>query len=678
MRYLFLFLLFPLIAFSQPMKWQSCGIPVEQDERMLPLPWLGGEEHSSLAFCDINNDSLTDVIIGCRSNVWLLLNIGLSGFQNFNFIDLELDSLSYSYFLFPAVCDIDADDDLDLFIADWENYTTKFYINNGDRFNPNFQFVTDSIEGLSITGYLDFKDMDDDNDNDIVISGEAGRLEYYENIGNCQVYSFQIIDTIYQVTYSKPSLGDLDCDGDYDLIFGSLDGSIYYLRNNGTPSQYDYTLVTNNIVPDPGSETTPSLVDIDGDGDLDMFVGTGETGSWTPFGGTRYYENIGTPQEYNFILRTSSYFDIDCGTISVPRLVDIDGDSDKDLFVGKMSNGMAFYRNAGTNINPIFTLEEECYQNLQIAVNCSPEFCDFDGDGDYDMLVGLDTDVTTAFIRFYENIGSPDSAIFESLWPEEIELGDDCANPSPAICDIDSDGDYDLFVGTYDGNILFYMNYGNRFHPNWILELEYFSSIDVGHSAKPFFFDIDNDGDFDLFVGCSSTTYGIYYYENIGNQQVCNYVLRSSCWENVETFSGITAPCLADIDADGDGDLYLGCRNGGVAFYRNMQYNSVSHQILPLPYSFTLEPCFPNPFNPSTIISYNLPEISQVKIEVYNILGRKVAVLMDGLQSAGIQKLDWNTSPLSLSSGIYFCRMTATGKQSGKTYDRTQKMMLLK
>ena len=67
-----------------------------------------------------------------------------------------------------------------------------------------------------------------------------------------------------------------------------------------------------------------------------------------------------------------------------------------------------------------------------------------------------------------------------------------------------------------------------------------------------------------------------------------------------------------------------------------------------------------------------------MKLEIYDILGRKVGVILEGLQSAGLQKVEWNSSSLNLSSGIYFCRMTALGKQTGKAYDKTIKMMLLK
>jgi|GEM_PF-2584981 len=116
----------------------------------------------------------------------------------------------------------------------------------------------------------------------------------------------------------------------------------------------------------------------------------------------------------------------------------------------------------------------------------------------------------------------------------------------------------------------------------------------------------------------------------------------------------------------------------GEGVYAKKSLNFGNAEATYIPDKFLLNNNYPNPFNPSTIISYNLPEISKVKIEIYNVLGRKVAILIDGFQCAGVQKIEWNTNSFNLSSGIYFCRMTAFGKQTGKNYNSTIKMMLLK
>ena len=76
-----------------------------------------------------------------------------------------------------------------------------------------------------------------------------------------------------------------------------------------------------------------------------------------------------------------------------------------------------------------------------------------------------------------------------------------------------------------------------------------------------------------------------------------------------------------------------------------------------LPSEFALLSNYPNPFNASTVISYELPATSQVKLEVHNISGQKVATLVDGEQEAGYRSVNWDAS--EVSSGVYFYKLTA-------------------
>ncbi len=91
---------------------------------------------------------------------------------------------------------------------------------------------------------------------------------------------------------------------------------------------------------------------------------------------------------------------------------------------------------------------------------------------------------------------------------------------------------------------------------------------------------------------------------------------------------------------------------------------------IPHPSGFCLSQNYPNPFNPITHIRYALPKDCQVKLEVYNILGQKVATLVDGEQKAGYKTARWDAG--SFSSGIYFYHL-----QAGD-FVQTRKMILLK
>ncbi len=96
-----------------------------------------------------------------------------------------------------------------------------------------------------------------------------------------------------------------------------------------------------------------------------------------------------------------------------------------------------------------------------------------------------------------------------------------------------------------------------------------------------------------------------------------------------------------------------------------------------LPTEYVLRQNYPNPFNPSTVIRFALPKQSNVKLSVYNILGEKVAELVNGNLSAGNHEVSFDAS--NLSSGTYVYRISATSASSATgSYVAVKKMMLLK
>ncbi len=106
-------------------------------------------------------------------------------------------------------------------------------------------------------------------------------------------------------------------------------------------------------------------------------------------------------------------------------------------------------------------------------------------------------------------------------------------------------------------------------------------------------------------------------------------------------------------------------------FYNGNTITSVNNdnrQEIPL--KFSLKQNYPNPFNPSTTISFNLPEASNVRLEIFNILGQKVATLVKGFEHAGAYKVQWNAG--RFASGIYFYKLSANN------FSQVKKMILLK
>lgn len=94
-----------------------------------------------------------------------------------------------------------------------------------------------------------------------------------------------------------------------------------------------------------------------------------------------------------------------------------------------------------------------------------------------------------------------------------------------------------------------------------------------------------------------------------------------------------------------------------------------------LPKVFALHPNFPNPFNPTTTIRYDLPEASEVKIVIYNVLGQKVKTLVNQRQPAGYKTIIWdgkNESGQQIASGFYFYRMVS------EKFSKVRKMLLIR
>jgi len=102
-----------------------------------------------------------------------------------------------------------------------------------------------------------------------------------------------------------------------------------------------------------------------------------------------------------------------------------------------------------------------------------------------------------------------------------------------------------------------------------------------------------------------------------------------------------------------------------------------------VPTTFALAQSYPNPFNPTATIQFDVPGASVVTIKVYNILGQEIATLLNNQNYAGATRDVVTFDGSSLASGVYFYRMTAqllndNGQMTGATFTQVKKMMMLK
>lgn len=227
-------------------------------------------------------------------------------------------------------------------------------------------------------------DFDGDGDLDLIVGNKIdpvdlkrGRLYFFRNEGTPTAPALRLADTLGVTTayHLAPTAGDLDGDGDPDLLVGTWNDGLHFLRNDRGRFVRDSIAIPQLR----GGHLTPALGDLDGDGDLDLLVGEGS-------GEVNLMRNVGTAALPRFELLTEQLAEIDAGRRSHPTLVDVDGDGDLDLVVGSETGGLRYYRNAGSAAEARFVADSSF--SLRLHAASAPVFGDLDGDGDPDLLSG--------------------------------------------------------------------------------------------------------------------------------------------------------------------------------------------------------------------------------------------------------------------------------------------------
>ena len=327
------------------------------------------------------------------------------------------------------------------------------------------------------------------------------------------------------------------------------------------------------------------LDDWDGDGLVDLIVGE-------HYGHVFWWPNLGTKQKPEFRYGKFVLADdgpIDAGMAAAPKVVDWDGDGNKDLIVGTHWNWMLYYRNVGDNLNrklkfmgpiqvdgeplqlPIAPLTRGSESVFRRDYYPVLECVDWDDDGDLDLLAG---GYVTGSVFFYENTrpradGTPNLILRGPLSADErrLNVGHWCA--APCAVDLDDDGDLDLLSGSmpmhlaadeqgkYEKSFLmYYENFGTHQAP--ALRATKFPGIgDFPRErlATPRTFDWDDDGDLDLVV---SARENIYFFENIGTRAAPSFQLHHDPLLVPWGLSPIAVDQFRDWDGDGRLDLVRG------------------------------------------------------------------------------------------------------------------------
>tara|TARA_B100000579_G_C22843990_1_gene863283 strand:+ start:1613 stop:3553 length:1941 start_codon:yes stop_codon:yes gene_type:complete len=519
------------------------------DEKIYDKPFLGGFNKPKIQWLDWDNDNDDDLfLLDENGSIKLFINNSVEGEVEFDLFDtnfLNLKGISWFF-----IGDFDNDNSYEIITQDINDINQSIYYDVQNNVLIEIGTLYDNqmapIESDPVM-FPTFIDIDNDGDLDFFTGNLIGTITFYENIGfSVDRPQFDLVTTFWEELYivgpssqrhgaSAINFIDIDNDLDYDLAWGDFfQQSLYIIINIGdsqNPNMDNINIInqypSNSPVLSAGLNM-PSFTDIDNDSDKDLFV--------TVLSGAYGYQLINNFYYYNYEngqynLQTQEFIQtLDLFSDIYPDLVDIDSDGDLDLFVGTasdlsefpISGKIKFYENIGNDLDgePIWNLVDDDFLGSNLGYNLSLDFGDIDLDGDYDIVLGD----YNGIVNLYLNNGNENQPFFE--FHEQIEQIDLSGYTIPKLVDIDLDLDLDLFIGQSTGNISFYENIGTNQVYEFIFITDNYQNIQANFRSSLEFLDLDNDQDLDLILG---TQYdNIIYYENIGDGYNANFLINSN------------------------------------------------------------------------------------------------------------------------------------------------------
>ena len=466
---------------------------------------------------------------------------------------------------------------------------------------------------------------------------------------------------------SSVTLIDWNIDGAMDMIIGDVSINSLNLLTSEIVSDtllfidQDATFPSYNSPVDIFSFPSSYFVDVNNDGQKDMIAAVTElslSGAVTD-SVAWLYENVGDDtiwldfRQKDFMVGEM----IDLGRGSNAAVVDVNGDGLLDIISGNFgytdaqqtyTTSLAYFENTGSSSEPAFTLINRDFGGLSSLNERAlyPNFGDIDNDGDQDMIVGC----LNGSLKLYINTAGAGNLMAWTaplLNYKGINEGNFSA---PQFVDIDRDGDLDLMVGTYLGQLNFFENIGNStvagFLPTPTSNTFGFDLNSIGSGyATPHFY--DNNGAFELFLGHELG--GIIHLGNIDGNITGIYDTLSLEYGDIYT-GKLSTVAIADFDRDDTLDFVVGNIRGGLSFYSSETIDSTVVSTFPATSSETAL-LYPNPSKGT--INIRLTKASQTaNFTVFDALGRVVFT-----SEFNNSESDYQLNLKQLSAGMYFLKI---------------------
>ncbi|MDD2230167.1 MAG: FG-GAP-like repeat-containing protein [Candidatus Cloacimonetes bacterium] len=552
---------------------------------------------SSLSFGDYDNDCNMDLVVSGSTSQGSVTQVYNNFDGEFILADIALPGLSASS---VSWVDFDNDGDIDLFITgrmDNQQIICRLYRNtNGSFIDTGFQF-SPVANASSAWG-----DVNNDGCLDLILTGTINDSQCATKLYLNSAEGFVESDIqLPNVHSGSVKFGDFDNDGWLDVLITGIsqDGpriSKIFRNDQGVLTDIDANLLA-------VGNSSVAWGDFDNDGWLDIAL-SGRTNSNEIV--TKIYQN-----------NTGSFVDTNATLVGVYlssiAWADIDNNGFLDLVVtGGRTLTAPFNPYSAVYINSDGTFTHS--QQLTGVCFSSIGVCDFDNDGDLDIMITGRSIGGTGLSLLYSNSGTP-------LNTEPTV---------PTILQVHEDQDY------------YYFTWGQSVDAQQpSISLSY--SIQIGSSS----------GACDI-VSPSSLPSGLGLLANFGSiHSTTNYVIRKDVFQP-------------------DTIYYWTCQAADNSFTRSdfAQEATFSTAVSNSDLSESSRPFIlitPNPFNPSTTIEFSIFQSSRANLSVFNNRGQKVKTLLDYNLERGQHRVIWNgrdDNNRSVASGVYFIRLEAAGQVS--------------